>query len=43
MATLELVTLECHREPDLTDSDEPNITVDGVTGWGGVMGKGASS
>jgi hypothetical protein len=43
MATLELVTLECHRKHDLTDSDEPTITVAGITVWNGVMGKGAFS
>jgi hypothetical protein len=40
MATLELVTLECHRKHDITGSDEPKITVDGVTVWNGVMSKG---
>jgi hypothetical protein len=39
MATLELVTLECHREHDLVSTDEPRITVDGITVWNGVMGK----
>jgi len=40
MATLELVTLECHRRHDPVDKDEPQITVDGITVWNGVMGKG---
>ena len=40
MATLELVTLECHRKHDLINKDEPQITVDGITVWNGVMGKG---
>ena len=39
MATLGLVTLECHREHDLAGQDEPRITVDGITVWNGVMGK----
>jgi DNA-binding SARP family transcriptional activator len=43
MATLELVTLECHREHDLVRKDEPQITVDGITVWNGVMGKRAKA
>lgn len=43
MATLELVTLECHRKHDLIDKDEPQITVDGITVWNGVMGQGAKA
>lgn len=43
MATLELVTLECHREHDLAGQDEPQITVDGITVWSGVMGKRAKT
>ncbi len=39
MATLGLVTLECHRRHDLGSKDEPQITVDGITVWNGVMGK----
>ena len=38
MATLGLVTLECHRRHDLVSTDEPRITVDGITVWNGVMG-----
>ena len=38
MATLGLVTLECHRRHDLVSMDEPQITVDGITVWNGVMG-----
>ncbi|HET9974928.1 MAG TPA: hypothetical protein VFQ68_42320 [Streptosporangiaceae bacterium] len=38
MATLGLVTLECHRRHDLGSKDEPQITVDGITVWNGVMG-----
>src|SRR5262245_40120994 len=43
MATPELVTREGHRKHDLTDSDEPKITVNGITrvdrgrGQGGVF------
>ena len=40
MATLELVTLECHRKHDITGRDEPEILVDGRTLWNGVMRKG---
>ena len=43
MATTERVTLSCHGKHDRTDSDEPKITVDGITGWNGAMGKGAGS
>ena len=43
MATLELVTLECHRQHDLTGRDEPKIIVDGITVWNGVMDKGAKA
>ena len=43
MATLELVTLECHRKHDLISMDEPQITVDGITVWNGVMDKGAKA
>jgi hypothetical protein len=43
MATLELVTLECHRRHDLVNKDEPQITVDGITVWNGVMGKRAKA
>jgi LuxR family transcriptional regulator, maltose regulon positive regulatory protein len=43
MATLELVTLECHRKHDLINKDEPQITVDGITVWNGVMAKGAKA
>jgi hypothetical protein len=43
MATLELVTLECHRKHDLIDEDEPVITVDGLSVWNGVMAKGAKA
>lgn len=39
MATLGLVTLECHRRHDLASKDEPQITVDGITVWNGFMGK----
>jgi hypothetical protein len=39
MATLGLVTLECHRRHDLASKDEPQITVDGITVWNGVMGR----
>ena len=39
MATLGLVTLECHRRHDLASKDEPQITFDGITVWNGVMGK----
>ena len=38
MATLGLVTLECHRRHDLDNKDEPQITVDGITVWNGDMG-----
>jgi len=38
MATLGLVTLECHRRHDLDNKDEPRITVDGITVWNGSMG-----
>jgi hypothetical protein len=43
MATLGLVTLECRRQHDLVSRDEPRITVDGITVWNGVMGKGAKA
>lgn len=43
MATLELVTLECRHEHDLVSKDEPQITVDGITVWNGVMGKRAKA
>lgn len=43
MATLGLVTLACHREHDLVSTDEPQITVDGITVWNGVMGQGAKA
>jgi hypothetical protein len=40
MATLELVTLECHRQHDITGLDEPKIIVDGITVWNHAMDKG---
>ena len=43
MATLELVTLECHKQHDLTGLDEPKIIVDGITVWNGVLDKGAKA
>ena len=43
MATLELVTLECHKQHDLTGRDEPIIKVDGITVWNGVVDKGAKA
>ena len=43
MATLALVTLECHRRHELVHKDEPQITVDGITVWNGVIAKGAKA
>src|SRR5438552_2930137 len=43
MATLQLVTLECHRKHDITGLDEPKIIVDGTTVWNGAMSKGAKA
>jgi len=43
MATLELVTLECHKQHDLTGRDEPIIKVDGITVWNGAIDKGAKA
>ena len=43
MATLELVTLECHRQHDITGLDEPKIIVDGVTVWNRAIDKGAKA
>ena len=43
MATLELVTLECHKEHDLVGRDEPIIKVDGISVWNGVINKGAKA
>ena len=43
MATLELVTLECHKQHDITGLDEPKIIVDGITVWNGVLDKGAKA
>jgi len=40
MATLELVTPECHKEHDLVGRDEPIIKVDGISVWNGVIEKG---
>jgi hypothetical protein len=43
MATLELVTLECHRQHDVTGLDEPKIIVDGITVWNRAIDKGAKA
>jgi len=43
MATLELVTLECHRQHDVTGLDEPKIIVDGIIVWNGAIDKGAKA
>lgn len=39
MATLELVSLHCHRKQDVSGKDEPRLKVDGVMVWNGVMNK----
>jgi hypothetical protein len=41
MATLELITMHCHRKQDVTGSDEPRLKADGVTVWNDVMNKGS--
>jgi hypothetical protein len=43
MATLELVTLECHKQHDITGLDEPIVKVDGISVWNGVLDKGAKA
>jgi hypothetical protein len=41
MATLELISLYCHRKQDVSGKDEPRLKVDGDVIWNGVMEKGS--